>query len=306
MSEQDKRRRTFWPGKEGNNGQPQGVLQKRTYSELSDDTQASKPISLHVSRPALPVRVAKLDKSPWQDYVRLLSVNRGGRVTVAYNSNKSHKLVAISEISECSREQLRDLRPLLHENIVVFTAAYFLDRSIYLIYDLLPVNLISVLNTPLGPLQVEDIATVCQGILRGIQFIHQELGIEYGELKSENVLFNRGGLVKIANVGSLVLKDRRRSLERDIQAAGLLLLKMLEPDSSLLYPQSLQLRRPSSCDPDARDLMENFPTAEIKEILAHNFFLKSRGIQHLIPYVFVAEILQQEAVDIVHDIDNSI
>ncbi|OCT52719.1 hypothetical protein CLCR_10513 [Cladophialophora carrionii] len=274
MSGLDKRR-TFWPGKERRENINQHVL-KRSWTELNEKIETPRKIDIahSTSRISLPVHIAKLDKSPWQDYVRLLNICRGGQITVAYSSSRSQKLVAISEIPNCSREQLRALRPALHENIVGFTAAYFLDPSIYLVYELMPVSLIGILNTPLGPLQVEEIATVCQSVFRGIHFVHEQLGVMIGDLTAETVLVARNGVVKLANIGKVALAGSEKTLRRDVDAAGLILVRMLEPDTGMLFPKLLQLQRPSSCDANARDLIAGLNLLSTEDILKLRFSKK--------------------------------
>jgi serine/threonine protein kinase len=170
------RRQTVWPGK---------TVEQRVRSNAG------------LAHQVFPVRVARMDRNPWHHYTRLYITDQGGPVFVCNNSGKSQKIVAVKAVPCCIREDLKKVRDILHENVVTFSAAYYFEKSIYFISDLMSVDLTLVMATPRGALPLEEVATVLHSTLSGLYYIHKTLHLAYSNLTGENILLNRNGYVKL-------------------------------------------------------------------------------------------------------------
>jgi serine/threonine protein kinase len=136
-------------------------------------------------------------KKPWSEYARIMEMDQAGPVIQAHSCNKPQKTVVIKEIKGCSRDWLRRLRKTTHEHVVSLYTAYFDDGSTFLVYDLMSVALNDILETPWGPLEVPEVATVCQSIAKGLCHIHEDLKIAHGAVSGETILLSTEGEVKI-------------------------------------------------------------------------------------------------------------
>jgi serine/threonine protein kinase len=164
------------------------------------DKDIAQPPSLrnHMRRSRAPVQVGINMKKPWAEYARILGIDLAGPVVQAHKRNKPQKVVAIKEVKGCNRDWLRYLRTTTHEHIVTLYTAYFDEGSTFLVYDLMSVALNDILATPRGPLEIPEVATVCQSVASGLHYIHEDLKIAHGALSGETILLlSPGGQIKI-------------------------------------------------------------------------------------------------------------
>lgn len=111
-------------------------------------------------------------------------------------------MVAIKEVKGCSKGLLRNLRTSYHENVVQLYTALFDEGSIFLVYDSMDASqnvcLSDILGTPRGSLDISEVATVCQSIIKGLHHIHEDLEVAHGDLRGETILLHsKSGQIKI-------------------------------------------------------------------------------------------------------------
>lgn len=86
-----------------------------------------------------------------------------------------------------------------HENLVGLVEAFLDGSSVYLAYNYygFAVSFAQVVSTPAVELSDPDFASVCRSVLRGLQYIHEQLQVGHGKIDSSNVLLCYDGTVKI-------------------------------------------------------------------------------------------------------------
>ena len=183
------KRRTIFPGSDS---AQRGMAQKRKAPENAARTPSS------FARPPFQPRL--VDKSPWLEFRRVLVIRKPGvpsTVSFVENVQRPGRIWVIKQVQSRGRDGLRLLKPISHSNIVAFRAAYYWDNSIYLVSEMMSANLDEVQATTKGHLRLPEIATVCVGILGGLQHLHQELCLAHGAIESSSILFSGDGQVKI-------------------------------------------------------------------------------------------------------------
>lgn len=147
--------------------------------------------SMH--RPDLPQRYRVLS---------LLGEGSSGRVYRVFDSVRGHelacKLVGSAE-STWLRREFDALRQIRHENLIsVFDWASLREGEAYYTMEMVEGGDISSRLSP--SVSQSDLLVILAGILRGIAHLHCH-GEIHGDLKPSNVLLDRGGSVKITDVG---------------------------------------------------------------------------------------------------------
>jgi serine/threonine protein kinase len=132
-------------------------------------------------------------QSPWTEYRGHLKTKQAGNVIIAYD--RKMKEFAIKEVKGCRRDWLLRLKAISHPNIVRFVASFYHKGSIYLVGDLMSTSLAEVLSVSKLPL--EEVATVCKGVVTGLSCLHKDLMMTHGTLNGENILLSKSGDVKI-------------------------------------------------------------------------------------------------------------
>ncbi|QQK48371.1 Tyrosine-protein kinase, active site [Penicillium digitatum] len=108
------------------------------------------------------------------------------------------------------------------------------------------VSLAQVFSSPLGRLQLFEVAAFARELLTGIEYMHINLKITHGALSSNSVLLSVTGAVKIANLGTAMIENNDATKdERDVEAVGMIIIECLEP--KMLKHDFLQLFPGPSC-----------------------------------------------------------
>lgn len=104
-----------------------------------------------------------------------------------------------------SRTRFSSLQLAFHENIVGLVEAFQDDYAIYLAYNYhgFAVNLSQVASTPAVHLSEPDLAGICRSVLRGLEYIHEQLHMGHGSIDCGNILLCPDGAVKIGNATPL-------------------------------------------------------------------------------------------------------
>ncbi|KAG0161669.1 hypothetical protein PDIDSM_5302 [Penicillium digitatum] len=96
------------------------------------------------------------------------------------------------------------------------------------------VSLAQVFSSPLGRLQLFEVAAFARELLTGIEYMHINLKITHGALSSNSVLLSVTGAVKIANLGTAMIENNDATKdERDVEAVGMIIIECLEPSTFL-------------------------------------------------------------------------
>ncbi|GAB7336292.1 hypothetical protein MBLNU13_g09040t1 [Cladosporium sp. NU13] len=145
--------------------------------------------------------------------------------------------------------------------IVDLHSAFFQDGTVWTIYEEMDLSLEQIFELDCDPwtvdpgrkdLQISAIsAQVCfstarfahslinQQVLRGLVYIHDNLGVAHGAISARNVLLKRTGRVKLANVGICLLTRAVAEISDDSKAFAELLARLFAPD----MPVKAVLRR---------------------------------------------------------------
>ncbi|KAJ5456075.1 uncharacterized protein N7458_004339 [Penicillium daleae] len=91
------------------------------------------------------------------------------------------------------------LQVAFHENLVGLIEAFYDSTAIYLAYNYygVAVNLSQVSLTPAVRLSEADLSSICRSVLRGLEYIHEQLQIGHGNINGDNILLCSDGAVKI-------------------------------------------------------------------------------------------------------------
>lgn len=151
------------------------------------------------------------------------------------------------------------LQVAFHENIVGLVEAFYDSEATHLVYNYygFAVNLSQVGLTPAVQLSEIDLASICRSILRGLEYIHEQLLIAHGRVDCDNIILCSDGGIKIgkchtvfihrhktnglANIGDSMIDDRPTSMDSDREKVGLLLLQLGDPQRPL-YKREDQAR----------------------------------------------------------------
>ncbi|KAL2049561.1 hypothetical protein ABVK25_010140 [Lepraria finkii] len=187
---------------------------------------------------------------PWQECYAILKEDQGGQVTIAHKQEVEHPMIAIRETKIAKSSCVESLAGCLHENIVSLFGAYIDNETIFFVYECMDVTLAEIQSTPYGGLASYQIAVVCKEVLKGIQHIHTELKILHGSINTNSIMVDRDGNVKLANIGPSMLRGAVSSHheQEDLRALGLLMVQLMELDTSLQAPDSLELKNPDIWD----------------------------------------------------------
>jgi serine/threonine protein kinase len=141
-------------------------------------------------------QVKTFDSSPFHQHERSYQTDLAGTVAICVNT-RTKKEFAIKEVPNCTKLQIQQLKPAIHESIVQFSAAYYFKDSIYLVYERMLVSLGEIYATPKGHIPDTGIALVSSSILKGLAYVHENLNMSHGAINGENILLNSLGQVKI-------------------------------------------------------------------------------------------------------------
>ncbi|KAF7177423.1 hypothetical protein CNMCM7691_005628 [Aspergillus felis] len=205
-------------------------------------------------RGRFPVRPARGEKNSderevWRKYHRFLEADQAGPGIIAHDNSIDHLIVVIKEIrvhpSDNQRQQLYRVLNEKPTNIVHLTDLFLGTLSVHAVYEPLETSMHQIQATSRQDITEIELAIIGKEILHGLEYIHNELGIVYGQLDTRNILLShRDCHLKLANIAASILKHQHGSYSGDIAAVGTLLVSMKEPGTSARDPESLQLEKP--------------------------------------------------------------
>ncbi|KAJ5328734.1 hypothetical protein N7452_009124 [Penicillium brevicompactum] len=89
------------------------------------------------------------------------------------------------------------LQVAFHENLVGLVEAFYDSKATYLVYNYhgFAVNLSQVGSTPAVQLSETDLASICRSVLRGLEYIHEQLQIVHGRVDCANIILCSDGAI---------------------------------------------------------------------------------------------------------------
>lgn len=121
-------------------------------------------------------------------------MNQAGRGWVVYNNTFSEAI--IKEVKTTSKDLAR-LITSPHKNIVELQEAIYHKGAIFLVYEIMDISLSQIFSSPLGRLQLFEVAAFSREILTGLEHIHKHLKIAHGDISSSSILLLVTGAVKV-------------------------------------------------------------------------------------------------------------
>lgn len=125
------------------------------------------------------------------------------------------EIVAIKKMSYVGKQSLekwqdilkeiRFLRQLSHPNTVEYKGCYLRDHTAWLVMEYCLGSASDIIEVHKRPLKEEEIAAICEGVLRGLHYLHS-LDRIHRDIKAGNILLTENGTVKLADFGSASIK----------------------------------------------------------------------------------------------------
>ncbi|KAL3484450.1 kinase-like domain-containing protein [Aspergillus germanicus] len=190
----------------------------------------------------------------------------------------------ISVVGEIPEDRLSET---CHPNIVNLREVFITTGSVFLLYESWGMTLNEILSlSTVFQLGEVEVATICQGVLQGLQYIHQVLDVSHGSLTLGNIHIMEDGAVKIANVGeSMIVRPAAREKAKDIHAFCRMASTLLRPNLAPETRGTIGLL--------ASDFVNVPPTATVEELLQHPFLNISAGPWCLRPVNILCTIVQK-------------
>ncbi|KAH2152324.1 hypothetical protein KXW37_001983, partial [Aspergillus fumigatus] len=167
----------------------------------------------------------------------------------------------VKKLSVTGEVPVGRLSETCHQNIVNLREVFITERAIFFVYEKCGISLEEIHNlSPVFQLGEVEVATICREVLKGLQYMHNLLGITHGNLSLSNIHITEDGSVKIANIGeSMVTSPEARKKSADVQAVCALAGALLELDDMPGTRGTIGLL--------ASDFVNAPPTATIDELL---------------------------------------
>ncbi|XP_063219517.1 serine/threonine-protein kinase Tao isoform X2 [Bacillus rossius redtenbacheri] len=125
------------------------------------------------------------------------------------------EIVAIKKMSYLGKQsmekwqdilkEIRFLRQLKHPNTIEYKGCFLRDHTAWLVMEYCLGSASDIIEVHKRPLKEEEIAAICDGVLRGLHYLHS-LGRIHRDVKAGNILLTENGTVKLADFGSASTK----------------------------------------------------------------------------------------------------
>lgn len=150
--------------------------------------------------------------------MKLLGEGSSGTVFLAKHQ-ETGKLVALKRISNQQQEMINiakieifNMSQLSHPCIVEYLGAYMWDQYIYISLEYMEGGSLMEVVTGDNPMTESQVAYVCRNVLEALHAMHMK-GFIHRDVKSDNVLLDGQGRVKIADFGfgaQLTMESQKR------------------------------------------------------------------------------------------------
>ncbi|XP_060532798.1 serine/threonine-protein kinase Tao isoform X1 [Cylas formicarius] len=102
-------------------------------------------------------------------------------------------------------KEIRFLKQLRHPNTIEYKGCYLKDSTAWLVMEYCLGSASDIIEVHKRPLREEEISAICDGVLRGLSYLH-EFGRIHRDVKAGNILLTENGTVKLADFGSASIK----------------------------------------------------------------------------------------------------
>ncbi|XP_046455559.1 serine/threonine-protein kinase Tao-like [Daphnia pulex] len=145
----------------------------------------------------------------------LREIGHGSFGAVYYARHSFTKeIVAIKKMSYMGKQchekwqdilkEIRFLRQLRHPNTIEYKGCYLREHTAWLVMEYCLGSASDIIEVHKRPLREEEIAGICDGVLRGLDYLHTMNRI-HRDVKAGNILLTEIGTVKLADFGSASL-----------------------------------------------------------------------------------------------------
>ncbi|KAK6621281.1 hypothetical protein RUM43_011587 [Polyplax serrata] len=127
----------------------------------------------------------------------------------------TREIVAIKKMSYLGKQSLekwqdilkeiRFLRELKHPNTIEYKGCFLRDHTAWLVMEYCLGSASDIIEVHKRPLKEEEIAAICEGVLKGLNYLHSWDRI-HRDVKAGNILLTENGTVKLADFGSASIK----------------------------------------------------------------------------------------------------
>ncbi|XP_058062401.1 serine/threonine-protein kinase Tao [Anopheles bellator] len=153
---------------------------------------------------------------PEKIFEDLREIGHGSFGAVYYaKCNLSQEIVAIKKMSYMGKQsmekwqdilkEIRFLRQLNHPNTIEYKGCYLHENTAWLVMEYCVGSASDIIEVHKRPLKEDEISAICDGVLRGLSYLHG-LGRIHRDIKAGNILLTEQGIVKLADFGSAAIK----------------------------------------------------------------------------------------------------
>lgn len=153
---------------------------------------------------------------PEKIFEDLREIGHGSFGAVYYaKCNLTREIVAIKKMSYMGKQsmekwqdilkEIRFLRQLNHPNTIEYKGCYLHENTAWLVMEYCVGSASDIIEVHKRPLKEEEISAICDGVLRGLSYLHG-LGRIHRDIKAGNILLTEQGVVKLADFGSAAIK----------------------------------------------------------------------------------------------------
>ncbi|KAJ6076658.1 hypothetical protein N7499_008639 [Penicillium canescens] len=171
---------------------------KRPLAEPESTVQGTKQgaLKLQKQRQGAFTALSKTACNPWGRYRKSFKINQAGRGWVVHANNNTFSEAIIKEV-KTTKSELSRVITSPHKNFVELQEAIYYEGAIFLVYEIMDVSLGQIFSSPLGRLQLFEVAAFSREVLAGLEHIHKRLKITHGDISSSSILLSVTGAVKI-------------------------------------------------------------------------------------------------------------
>jgi len=129
-----------------------------------------------------------------------------GTFSKVYMAEKNNKNYALKEVNnedkfkKCALKEIGFLKKINHKNIVKMEDTFVIDGRIYIIFELLTIDLFSYYFKEKNKITFKNLIFHLNGIINGIEYLHKN-NIIHSDIKLENIMIGQN-LIKIIDLGS--------------------------------------------------------------------------------------------------------
>ncbi|CAO3618892.1 unnamed protein product [Cunninghamella blakesleeana] len=195
---------------------------QKLYAELETSSDQIKKTNektnpLTQEQATTKVLLSCIKKNPSSVYQSFCHIGEGASGVVFKGQNREGKNVAIKRIRLYNHprhdlllnEVMIAKKPKSHPNIVQHLESYLWSKSIWMVMEYMDGgNLTDVVS--FRSLFETEIAVISQEVLKGLQYLHSN-GIIHRDIKSDNILINLNGQVKLSDFGFSAKLNSHRS-----------------------------------------------------------------------------------------------